>query len=40
MTTRGPRARTAEVPGVGHAPVFTDEFQIGIVRNFLAARLG
>ena len=40
MSTRGPRARTVEVPGVGHAPVFTDEFQIGIVRNFLAARLG
>jgi pimeloyl-ACP methyl ester carboxylesterase len=40
MSARGPRAQAVEVPGVGHAPVFADEFQIGIVRNFLAARLG
>ncbi len=35
MTRRGPRARLVEVPSVGHAPMFTDEFQIGLVRDFL-----
>jgi pimeloyl-ACP methyl ester carboxylesterase len=35
MATRGPRARTVEVAGVGHAPTFMDETQIGVVRDFL-----
>lgn len=35
MTRRGPRASLAEVPAVGHAPMFTDDFQIGLVRDFL-----
>lgn len=35
MATRGPRARTAEIPGVGHAPTFMDEAQIAVVRDFL-----
>ncbi|MDP2793368.1 MAG: alpha/beta hydrolase [Sulfurisoma sp.] len=35
MATRGPRARTVEIPGVGHAPVFMDEMQVGVVRDFL-----
>lgn len=40
MAARGPQARTAEIPGVGHAPVFADAFQIGVVREFLGAGLG
>jgi pimeloyl-ACP methyl ester carboxylesterase len=35
MTERGPRARLAEIAGVGHAPMFMDAEQIGIVREFL-----
>jgi pimeloyl-ACP methyl ester carboxylesterase len=35
MTRRGPRAQAAEIPGVGHAPMFMDEDQIAIVRDFL-----
>lgn len=35
MSRRGPRARLVEVPAVGHAPMFTDAFQIGLVRDFL-----
>jgi hypothetical protein len=35
MAQRGPHATIAEVPGVGHAPMFMDEAQIAIVRNFL-----
>ncbi|MCL2345443.1 MAG: alpha/beta hydrolase [Desulfobulbus sp.] len=35
MGERGPRAALAEVPGVGHAPMFLDESQIAIVRDFL-----
>lgn len=37
MVQRGPRARTAEVPGVGHAPMFLDDAQVALVRDFLAA---
>jgi pimeloyl-ACP methyl ester carboxylesterase len=33
----GPKAALAEVPGVGHAPMFTDASQIALVRDFLAA---
>ena len=36
MGQRGPRARLAEVPGVGHAPMFLDAPQVELVRNFLA----
>ncbi len=35
MAERGPRARLAEIPGVGHAPMFMDAAQIAIVRDFL-----
>lgn len=37
MGQRGPRASLAEIPGVGHAPMFMDEEQIAIVRDFLLA---
>lgn len=35
MAERGPRARLAEIPGVGHAPMFLDAAQIEVVRAFL-----
>jgi len=35
MAERGPRARLAEIPAVGHAPMFLDEAQIAVVRDFL-----
>jgi pimeloyl-ACP methyl ester carboxylesterase len=35
MARRGPCANLAEIPDVGHAPMFMDEAQIAIVRNFL-----
>lgn len=35
MRARGPRARAAEVPGVGHAPMFLDAAQVALVREFL-----
>ena len=35
MTERGPRARLAEIPGVGHAPTFMHDDQIALVKNFL-----
>ncbi len=31
----GPRAKLAEIPDVGHAPMFLSDDQIGIVRDFL-----
>ena len=34
MVVRGPRAQLIEVPDVGHAPMFMDAMQIGIVRSF------
>ncbi|MBI2307749.1 MAG: alpha/beta hydrolase [Rhodocyclales bacterium] len=37
MGLRGPRARLAEIPGVGHAPMFLDEPQIAVVKEFLLA---
>ncbi|MBK7421741.1 MAG: alpha/beta hydrolase [Propionivibrio sp.] len=37
MVARGPRPAVVEVPGVGHAPMFMDEAQIGCVRDFLLA---
>jgi len=36
MAARGPRPKVVEVPGVGHAPMFLDEAQIAIVRDFFA----
>jgi pimeloyl-ACP methyl ester carboxylesterase len=35
MGERGPRARLAEIPDVGHAPVLMADDQIGVVRDFL-----
>ncbi|MDE2439490.1 MAG: alpha/beta hydrolase [Betaproteobacteria bacterium] len=35
MGSRGPCARLAEIPGVGHAPMFQSDDQIDIVRDFL-----
>jgi len=37
MIARGPRPAVVEVPGVGHAPMFMDDAQIGCVRDFLLA---
>ncbi|HEX8964682.1 MAG TPA: alpha/beta hydrolase [Rhodocyclaceae bacterium] len=37
MAERGPRAQLAEVAGVGHAPMFMDDAQISLVREFLRA---
>ncbi len=34
MGARGPRAVLAEIPGVGHAPMFLSDDQIGVVRDF------
>lgn len=36
MAARGPHPRVVEVPGVGHAPMFMDEAQIAIARDFFA----
>ena len=36
MAGRGPRPQLVEVPGVGHAPMFMDEAQIAIARQFFA----
>lgn len=35
MGERGPRAKLAEIPGVGHAPMFLDMNQVAVVRDFL-----
>lgn len=35
MQARGPRAQSVEVPDVGHAPMFLDAMQVGLVRDFL-----
>jgi pimeloyl-ACP methyl ester carboxylesterase len=37
MGRRGPKALIVEIPGVGHAPMFLDEAQTAVVREFLAA---
>lgn len=37
MGCRGPRAKLAEIPLVGHAPMFMDAAQINVVREFLLA---
>jgi pimeloyl-ACP methyl ester carboxylesterase len=36
MTARGPRAQSVEIPNVGHAPMFMDDAQIAVVRDFLS----
>ena len=38
MAGRGPHPDIIEVPGVGHAPMFMDSAQIGLVRQFLLGR--
>ena len=38
MAARGPRPAVVEVAGVGHAPMFMNDDQIGIVRGFLATQ--
>jgi pimeloyl-ACP methyl ester carboxylesterase len=35
MRERGPRAATVEIAGVGHAPMFLDDGQVAVVRDFL-----
>ena len=35
MTTRGPKARLIEFEGVGHAPTFVSDDQVGAVASFL-----
>jgi pimeloyl-ACP methyl ester carboxylesterase len=35
MARRGPCARTVEIPGVGHAPMFLDNAQVAVIRDFL-----
>jgi pimeloyl-ACP methyl ester carboxylesterase len=35
MTSRGPKARLAEIHGVGHAPTLMHPDQIAVVRDFL-----
>jgi len=35
MTERGPKAQAIEIPGIGHAPVFMDDRQVALVRDFL-----
>ncbi len=35
MIERQPQAKMVEFPGVGHAPMFMHDDQIGVVRNFL-----
>lgn len=35
MGARGPRAKLAEIAGVGHAPMFQSADQIAVVRDFL-----
>jgi len=37
MAVRGPRARTVEISGVGHAPTLIHSDQIAVVRDFLLA---
>lgn len=38
MGRRGPKAKVVEIPDVGHAPMFMDDFQVGVVRDFLLAK--
>jgi hypothetical protein len=36
MAQRGPRAKVAEIAGVGHAPTLMHDDQIKLVREFLS----
>jgi pimeloyl-ACP methyl ester carboxylesterase len=36
MSTRGPKAKIVEFPGIGHAPMLMEPSQIAVVREFLA----
>ncbi|MEW6514744.1 MAG: alpha/beta hydrolase [Pseudomonadota bacterium] len=36
MMARGPKASSVEIPDVGHAPMFMDDTQVAVVREFLA----
>ena len=38
MGRRGPKALIAEIPGVGHAPMFLDDAQVAVVREFLLSK--
>lgn len=38
MAKRGPRALLREIPDVGHAPMFLDEAQVAVVKEFLLAK--
>jgi pimeloyl-ACP methyl ester carboxylesterase len=35
MTSRGPKAKLVEFPGIGHAPMLMEQSQIAVVREFL-----
>ena len=35
MATRGPRAKTVEIAGIGHAPTLMLANEIALVQNFL-----
>ncbi|MDR2209554.1 MAG: alpha/beta hydrolase [Azoarcus sp.] len=35
MAERGPKAKLAEFPGIGHAPMLMSEDQIAVIRDFL-----
>jgi len=35
MRERGPRASAVEIPHVGHAPIFMEDAQVAVVREFL-----
>jgi pimeloyl-ACP methyl ester carboxylesterase len=37
MARRGPRARSIEIPGVGHAPMLMEPAQVALVADFLRA---
>jgi pimeloyl-ACP methyl ester carboxylesterase len=38
MGKRGPKALVTEIPGVGHAPMFMDDAQVAVVREFLLSK--
>jgi hypothetical protein len=35
MAQRGPKARTVELAGIGHAPTLIADDQVALVRDFL-----
>ena len=38
MGKRGPKALVTEIPGVGHAPMFMDDAQVAVVKEFLLTK--